>query len=322
MEIKRFAPVLIPTLCRYKHLKRCIDSLARNTHASKTILYIALDAPAKEEHKNGYNKIVEYLNKISGFKKVFVIKRHKNFGVTRNTYESIDSLFKKYDRIIFSEDDNYFSPNFLDYINKGLQIFKNRKDIFAICGYNFPVEIPSGYHSNFFLFKGCPNWGVGWWKSKYYKVDLSLNSVEKYLGSLRNMLKIKKEASYLLPHLFDITTKNIIAADSIFSMNLVKNSMFCVLPTISKVRNYGYDGSGAHAGNDNKSFLANQNIDDTKIFNFSSPPDAVEQNEEISSRIDKALGYSNKETVMLGILYFVRNTGLYKFYKKLSTPSV
>ena len=49
-----YTPILIPTLNRYNHLKRCVESLAKCTHADKTDLYIALDYPLKEENCN-YN---------------------------------------------------------------------------------------------------------------------------------------------------------------------------------------------------------------------------------------------------------------------------
>jgi len=61
MKITKFAPVLITTMNRYKHLKRCLDSLSKNIHASKTQLYIALDAPASEGHKKGYADIITLL---------------------------------------------------------------------------------------------------------------------------------------------------------------------------------------------------------------------------------------------------------------------
>lgn len=222
VKIKKFAPILIPTMNRYEHLKRCLDSLARNTHASETLLYIALDAPEKEEQKKGYERIVKYVDKISGFKEVYIIKRGKNFGATKNTLGTLDNLFEKYDELILCEDDNFFSPNFLEYINKGLQIFRNRKDIFAICGYNYPIVIPTNYLYNFCLFKGTPGWGIGLWKNKYNKIDLSVRSVNEFLKSYRDIFKVIRVARYLLPHLFDVVNKNMVAGDIIFSMNLVK----------------------------------------------------------------------------------------------------
>ena len=295
----------------------CLDSLAHNTRASKTILYIALDSPATEEQKVGYNRIVKYLGKISGFKKVIVIKRDKNFGATRNTLETLGDLFKKYDEIILSEDDNLFSPNFLQYINKGLQIFKNRKDIFAICGYNYPIDIPTNYPYNFFLFKGTPGWGMGLWKNKYNKIDLSVNSVKEFLKSYRNIFKVIRDANYLLPHLFDVVNKNRVAGDTIFSMNMVENNMFCVLPTISKVRNYGLDGTGLHCGVDKKNIFINQPIDGAKYFDFSTPEDKVSENKELTLLIEKKFKIPNVEVFKRGMLFLARNTNLHKYYKKL-----
>lgn len=46
-------PILIPTLDRYEHFKKCIESLAKNTHANKTELVIGLDYPPSEKYMDG-----------------------------------------------------------------------------------------------------------------------------------------------------------------------------------------------------------------------------------------------------------------------------
>lgn len=43
--VDNFAPVIIPTLCRYEHFKECLESLSRCTWAEKTEVYIGLDYP-------------------------------------------------------------------------------------------------------------------------------------------------------------------------------------------------------------------------------------------------------------------------------------
>ena len=48
--------------------------------------------------------------------------------------------------------------------------------------------------------------------------------------------------------------------------------MYCVFPTLSKVRNFGHDGSGEHGGSIINSVYANQKIDDKHHFEFSSLP--------------------------------------------------
>ena len=112
MEITQFAPVLIPTLNRYEHFLRCVESLSKCTHADKTDLYIALDYPANDLHWEGYNKIKEYLNEVSGFKSVKIIQRDQNYGAIQNIEDAQQQIFQEYDRIILSEDDNEFAPNF------------------------------------------------------------------------------------------------------------------------------------------------------------------------------------------------------------------
>lgn len=74
-----YAPIYIPTLCRYEHFKQCIESLAQCEGASETEVYVALDYPAKESHLEGYEKIKTYLETAGNmtFKKLHVHKREK-----------------------------------------------------------------------------------------------------------------------------------------------------------------------------------------------------------------------------------------------------
>lgn len=51
-----YTPIMIPTLCRYEHFRRCLESLQRRTHANETDVYVGLDYPAKESHWDGYKK--------------------------------------------------------------------------------------------------------------------------------------------------------------------------------------------------------------------------------------------------------------------------
>lgn len=264
MKIDNFAPVVIPTLNRFDHLKRCLDSLLKNIYATKTPIYIYLDAPTKTEHMIGYNKIIDYANEVSGFKSVTVIKREKNLGAVKNGLNAINETFDLHDELIFSEDDNYFSPNFLEYMNKGLQFFRQEKNIFAICGYNYSIQMPENYSNNFYLWQGFVAWGCGFWKDKYRNVDLTVNSVSKYIESPKNIYKLNRVANHYFFQLLKIVRTREIVGDIIFCMHLVKNNMFCIFPTISKVRNCGWDGTGFHCNKEQNNTFSSQSIDKKK----------------------------------------------------------
>ncbi len=194
-----FAPVLIPTLNRHVHFKRCVESLARCTHAEKTDLFIALDYPLTESHWDGYNLIVKYLPEIKGFKSISIIKRDKNFGARENIIDARKMIFETYDRIILSEDDNEFSYDFLNFVNQGLEVYEDRNDIFAINGYNYPIVVPKNYDNNVYLWQGYSAWGCGIWKKKWGKVDWSLENLKIDLSIYKNIKCLNNIAGHYVP---------------------------------------------------------------------------------------------------------------------------
>ena len=235
--MKSFAPIFIPTLNRYDHLKRCIESLAKCTHADKTDLYIALDYPANESHWKGYKKIEKYIETIAGFKTIAVVKRKENFGAMKNYFEGRNELFNNNDKIIITEDDNEFSPNFLDYINKGLEKFKNNNRIYTICGYKHPIEIPDSYKANYFFHRDNSAWGFGLWRNKiqddfyttaqmkdFIKNKIYLNELKGLSG--RHYYNILESIKLDIPRYGDFAVL----------LNNIKLNQYCVYPVISKIR--------------------------------------------------------------------------------------
>jgi hypothetical protein len=114
-----------------------------------------------------------------------------------------------------------------------------------------------------------------------------------------------------------MVNKNIVAGDTIFSMNMVKNNMYCVLPTISKVRNYGHDGTGVHSGLSKKDIFLNQAIDNAKYFDFSGLENKVFVDKELTYNVNKFLKPTNFEVFKRGLLFLTRNTNLHEYYKRL-----
>jgi hypothetical protein len=246
-----FAPVVIPTLNRHMHFKRCIESLAACHHADRTELYIFLDYPLKDDHWEGYNIINNYLSTIIGFKAVNIIKRKNNYGPYRNSTKAVEHVFKKFDRLIFSEDDNIFAQDFLRFVNRGLAIYQNRADIFSISGYQYPVFIPKIYNEDIYLWQGFSAWGVGFWKYKWEKVySEKTNStaiVRDFLKNYYSVYRFQKIANHYLPSLLYMLKRQMVIGDSYINLYLFKNNMYSVFPLFSRVRNLGHDGSGVHS---------------------------------------------------------------------------
>ncbi len=265
-----YAPILIPTLCRFEHFKRCVESLAACTHANKTDLFIALDYPCKEDHWNGYRRIEAYLGGVKGFASIHIIRRAENYGAVRNFIESRSEIFSKYDKLIFSEDDNEFSPNFLDYINKGLHRFEKDTDVIAICGYHYPVEARTSPDTNYYLWRTFSAWGYGEWKAKPLKWKYSqreLVAMSKDLTVMRNMMERTSKA---FCSFVDVLNSGRDAfGDIAIGIGLSREPRLrCVFPCVTKVRNHGHDGSGVNCTADVHAPFGEQSIDTSRVFAF------------------------------------------------------
>jgi len=277
--MNNFAPVVIPTLNRHMHLKQCVESLSSCTHADKTDLFIFLDYPLKDGHKAGYELIKTYLPNIKGFKTVNVIMRENNFGPVANFSKSIEYVFERYDRLIFSEDDNEFSPNFLDYINKGLDKFENNNNVFAVCGYNFPAESPPKYKYNYFFYQRFSAWGTGIWKNKFPVEPVwDYNKIAEFTNNKNyaNILKRQAERHYYRL-LYCIKNKITIYGDEVLILICIIRNQYCVYPVESKVRNNGHDGTGVHGSLIVNNLYSKQKIDDSTEFEYNGEAPLVDK---------------------------------------------
>ena len=293
-----YAPVLIITLNRFEHFVRCVNSLAKCTNAERTDLFIALDYPFKETHWAGYKKIEEFLDEIYGFKSVNIIKRSINFGPIKNFLDAQSQIFELYDRIIFSEDDNEFSPNFLDYINKGLDKFDNYENVLAVCGYCFPLEYPKDYKFNYYFYQRYSAWGTGTWKKKFpAEIEWNYNKLYEFMKNKKyaNILKSQAERHYF--RVLDcIKDKETIYGDEILILICIIKNQYCVYPIESKVRNHGHDGTGIHGGLLFNNPYIKQIIDCKKDFEFDENVPLIDK--DLNQSYSSTLKLSRKEHIM------------------------
>lgn len=333
IEIKKWAPVLIPTLCRYEHFKRCIESLSACIGAEYTEVYIGLDFPSKESQWDGYNKIKKYLSVCGylNFKEIHIVARNRNYGFGRkgNLMYLIKDVIQCHDRYIVSEDDNIFSPNFLIYINKGLVISERDSQVFSVCGYSYP-----------FPYKFCDNnyystnsdfcaWGYGILVKN--SISFHEDMDRGYIGntfSLRNYLKIRKKGWYLLHRYINCVLHdkvgdfNYSRTDMVLCIYMVLKGMNVIKPSLSKVQNIGWDETG-------QSFVKgvpeklkeianrhlNESIDTNTTFNFiGDPMSYYEYNNHVTSNSGE---WPMTYIEYLSSVFNLFISGLKKLFKKM-----
>lgn len=251
-----YAPVLIPTLNRYEHLKETITSLSHCTGAEFTDLYIALDYPPSAYYEEGYKKIVNFLPSISGFKSVNIIRRDHNFGVGKNALDAlVNIVFKEHDRYIFSEDDNHFSPNFLEFMNKGFEIFKGNKSVIAINGYRHFYDLIFADNNYFFQTIDFSAWGYGMMRETRITIGNIITKKyfrKKFLNPINWWRVGRNGLNRFLQFLYFAlgSYKKPTITDGTLSIYMALNNLKVVMPKVSKVRNIGWDSlANSYSGN-------------------------------------------------------------------------
>lgn len=254
-----YAPIAIPTLNRAVHLKRCIESLAKNPEAKETVLYLGIDYPPSDKYREGYEQILEYVeNGIEGFKDVVVVKREKNLGALRNTWALRDLVYANHDRCIYTEDDNEFASSFLGYMNEALERYKDNEDILFVYGARPSVKDIEKVGNNAFLATYFSAYGTGFWrdKEKYLQETVNRDYIEDLCCSRSKLKKLsrvfpnaitflcsallRKEAVYRLPD------GSVPLIDTVKMIYNVVEDKYLICSPIPMVKNWGYDGSGVN----------------------------------------------------------------------------
>lgn len=251
------APVIIATLNRSQHFIRLVESLKRNTWAKYTDVFVGLDYPPSEKYFSGYNQICDYLSgDFPEFASFHVIRREVNVGSIKNFAMLRDYVLARYDRFIRTDDDAEFSPNFLEYINKCLDKYDHDDNVVAVCGYSYPLSWIGSCQSSIIKANfNCSMWGTGFWKQKYIRmIDFiesggllspsDPNTVDKAISRMIDVAKYE----YLNLCVVASRSHNLVEKMSDISVRLYMalNNKWVIIPKVSKVRNWGFDGSGVY----------------------------------------------------------------------------
>jgi len=259
----KLAPIGIITYSRINHLKKTINSLKSNELAKESELYIFSDAAKKGDEKI-VKEIRKYIHSINGFKKVHIIERYINDRF-KNALLGMESLFEKYDRYIFMEDDNIVSPSFLKFMNEALEYYKDDNNVFAVGGHTPNLKANKESASDVYFSKRFHPWGYALWRDK----DIGhqyLPSVDKIAKDKELILNLDKWGNDLID-MVKLDAKGIIdTGDLKYCYYMNKNDKYMVLPTATLVRNIGLDGSGQHCGN--KDPYVNDILSEKKVFKF------------------------------------------------------
>ncbi|WCL51262.1 methyltransferase, TIGR04325 family [Leptospira sp. GIMC2001] len=279
MNTKNLAPIALFAYARLDHLQKTIESLKLNRLAQDTELYIYSD---NAKNSNIEPKIIEvrkYIRSITGFKNITIIERTTNFGLANSIIDGVTEVTNKHGQVIVLEDDMITSPFFLDYMNEGLNLYKDDQEVCSIHGYIYPTSIK--LPKSFFL-KGADCWGWATWSRgwKIFEHDGSKLLAELESKNLTGEFDFNDSYPYTQMLRDQIHGKNDSWAIRWYASAFLKNKK-TLYPGESFVTNIGNDGSGTHCGvGDEYLTIVKQNyesLDKIKIIEDKKSKEIIEQ---------------------------------------------
>lgn len=248
-----YAPIALFTYNRADHTQRAVESLLKNAEAKFSDLFIFSDGPKTPEKKAGVEENRKYIHTISGFKSISIIEREKNWGLANSLIAGITEVINKFGKVIVVEDDLILSPYFLQFMNEGLEKYKDDDRVGTITGFVPPIKdkLPETFFLKYFQ---C--WGWATWKRAW---DLLETDARPLLKGLR-FKKTKFDVGGVVGNYGNLYCQKVGLVDSWYLRyyaSLFLKDKLSLYPGRSMVTNDGLDGTGTHCGVDLvKAFLS------------------------------------------------------------------
>lgn len=286
MEI---APILLFSYKRVTPLQETVKALQNNFLAGDSELYIFSDGPKNEQEVESVNQIRAYLKTITGFKKVVINESEENKGLSNSIIDGVSSIINITGRVIVLEDDLLTTPNFLNYMNAGLNQYKHDKQIFSICGYSFDLGVdPNDKHTDaYFINRGWP-WGWASWADRWNQVDWEMKEYQDFKKDRalqREFAKCGSDANKMLENHMN---NGLDAWDICWVFNQFKLKGLSLYPKYSKVYNNGFDEFATHTKGSFNRYIPVLDTMHNRSFNF---PKTITIHPFYQRRFRNKLGY-------------------------------
>lgn len=241
------APIALFVYNRPEHTRKTVEALQKNLLAKESDIFIFSDGPKGKEMIDKIYEVRKYLKTITGFRLINIIERKENLGLANSIIGGVTEIINKFGKVVVLEDDLVTSPYFLEYMNEGLDLYKDDQKVSSIHGYIYPVK--KHLPETFFL-RGADCWGWATWKRVWDLFEPDGKKLLKELEKQNLIEKFNMDGSFNYSGMLErqIEGKNNSWAIRWHAEMFILNKL-TLYPGISLVQNIGQDESGTHKGN-------------------------------------------------------------------------
>lgn len=310
-ETKSFAPLILFVYNRPEHTKYNLEKLNSIDGVKDTELYIFSDAAKDKKTEVKVKQVRNYLDVFkensSNFKKITIIKAAQNKGLANSIIEGVTNIIEKYEKVIVLEDDLEVSKDFLLYMNEALYYYQDKKKIWSISGYTFPMKSLEHYNHDIYVARRACSWGWATWSDRWNTIDWKVKDYTKNIKfNLRNRIEFGRWGRDM-PFMLD---ENIYGLNHSWAIRwcyaAYKQNKYTIYPVKSHVVSNGTDGSGTNY----KTIVHRYDtelVENTKVYMFEMVEPVKKIEREFRRTHKKVLGI-----VRDSIIWFFRKKGVIK----------
>lgn len=305
------APIVLFVYNRPDLTLKTLSALKKNELASSSNLYIFSDAAKDSTQNENVNKVREIVSYVEGFNNVKLIKADENKGLANSVIEGVTKIIEIYGKVIVLEDDLITSKFFLNYMNDGLEYYKD-SNIWSISGYTPKLNYPSYYSNDVYAVPRACSWGWATWEDKWKLNDWLVKDFQKLKTEAKEISRFNRAGNDMYYMLVDQMNGHIDSWAIRWCYNQFQYNLLTIYPTQSYIVNFGMNNDSTH-GSFSKNFTTSliQNYE----TNFKSITD-VDSN--ILREFSKIYNMKLYNYIGRGL----KKIGLYKQVKKISKKMI
>lgn len=244
------APIAVFAFNRPRHLERLFASLDSNPEAKDSAFHVFCDGPRGAADEAPVAQTHEVIDRFASRHRTVVVKHAGNRGLAQSITGGIETVLARYDRFIVLEDDLVVSPHFLRFMNRSLDLFRERRDIGCVSGYMYPVR-PSEPRAVLLPF--VTSWGWATWADRWRDYNPDGRQLARAIEAAGRRREFDLDDSF---HCWGMLMDQIHGWSSSWWIrwyaSLFLKRRLSVWPGVSLVSNKGMDGTGTHCGTDVK----------------------------------------------------------------------
>lgn len=276
------APIALFAFNRPEHTRRALESLASNSLAGQSELFIFCDGPRRSEEQVAIARVKEIATSAQWCGKVHLISQESNLGCAESVIRGVNKLCAYQDRVIVLEDDLVISPCFLEYMNDALERYADQPQVMQITGYMFPVNAELNADAHFLPFTS--SWGWATWPRAWEFFDKNMIGYQALASNPPLRKRFDLDSAYPYFDLLTAQREHKIDSWAIrWYLGTFLAGGLTLFPRRSLVENIGFDGSGTHCHKQDR----NDVID--RSFRVATFPDTVSQNNDLLANIETFL---------------------------------